>query len=111
MGKPTWRNSFGCSTASAFFVDLRFTASPVPVGKICHTQGDSSVLILSRKNDESIVIGGSGHAITITVVAIRNGRVRLGIEAPADVRVNRVEVCEPNSSEPRPTIHKSEPAA
>jgi len=49
------------------------------------------MLILSRKLNEQIVIG---DRIVITVVAIRGGNVRLGIEAPADVPVHRREVYE-----------------
>lgn len=47
------------------------------------------MLVLSRKRDERIVIGGD---IVITVVEIRGDKVRLGIEAPKDVPVNRQEV-------------------
>ena len=69
------------------------------------------MLILSRKNDESVVVGGIERMIKITVVEIKNGRVRLGIEADTDVRVNRLEVWERNSSEPRPAIHDIDPEA
>lgn len=47
------------------------------------------MLVLSRKRNEQIVIGGS---IVITVVDIRGDKVRLGIEAPTDVPVHRKEV-------------------
>jgi carbon storage regulator len=49
------------------------------------------MLILSRKLNEQIVIGDQ---IVITVVAIRGGNVRLGIDAPSDVPVHRQEVYE-----------------
>jgi len=49
------------------------------------------MLVLSRKESESIVIAGE---IVVTVIDIRGGRVRLGIEAPKDVAVNRREVHE-----------------
>jgi carbon storage regulator len=49
------------------------------------------MLILSRKLNEQIVIG---DGIVVTVVAIRGGNVRLGIEAPADVPVHRREIYE-----------------
>lgn len=48
-------------------------------------------LILSRKRDESIIIGDD---IVVTVVGIRGDRVRLGIKAPKSVRVDRMEVWE-----------------
>ena len=47
------------------------------------------MLVLTRKLDESIVIGGE---IRITIVEIRSGRVVLGIEAPQRVSVHREEV-------------------
>ena len=47
------------------------------------------MLILSRKCNEQIVIG---DGIVITVVSIRGGSVRLGIEAPPRVPVHRQEV-------------------
>ena len=47
------------------------------------------MLVLSRREDESIVINGN---IKIVVTAIQGGKVRLGIEAPQDVPVHRQEV-------------------
>ena len=55
------------------------------------------MLVLSRKNNEAVVIGGSegfDRMIKVTVVEIKNGRVRLGFQADADVPVNRLEVWE-----------------
>jgi carbon storage regulator len=49
------------------------------------------MLVLSRKPNESIVIGDN---IQITVVEIRGDKVRLGIVAPKDVPVHREEVYE-----------------
>ena len=54
-------------------------------------------MVLSRKNDEAVVIGGSvgfERMIKVTVVGIKNGHVRLGFEADADVPVHRLEVWE-----------------
>ena len=47
------------------------------------------MLVLSRKQNESIIINDD---IVITVVEIRSGKVRLGIEAPKEVTVHRREV-------------------
>lgn len=47
------------------------------------------MLVLSRNTDESIVIGND---IKITVVAIRGDKVRLGIDAPKEISVHRLEV-------------------
>lgn len=47
------------------------------------------MLVLSRKCGEQIVINEN---ITVTVLEIRGGKVRLGIEAPPEVSVHRREV-------------------
>jgi len=47
------------------------------------------MLILSRKKNEVIMIGDN---IKIVVVETRGDKVRLGIEAPLDVSVHRLEV-------------------
>ncbi|MDP3301284.1 MAG: carbon storage regulator CsrA [Sulfuricurvum sp.] len=47
------------------------------------------MLILSRKLDESILIGDS---ITLKVISIDKGSVKLGIDAPTNVRVLRSEL-------------------
>ena len=47
------------------------------------------MLVLSRKVGESIVINNN---LVVTVVAVERGKVRLGIEAPKDVSINRKEV-------------------
>ena len=49
------------------------------------------MLVLSRKKNETIVIGEN---IIVTVVDLRPDRVRLGIDAPAEVTVHRREVYE-----------------
>jgi carbon storage regulator len=55
------------------------------------------MLVLSRKTQESIVVGGADRfekMIKITVLDIKGGKVRLGIEADEDVTVHRSEVWE-----------------
>ncbi len=49
------------------------------------------MLILSRKLDESIMIGDD---VVIKVVAVHEGSVKLGIEAPKTVRILRTELYE-----------------
>ena len=49
------------------------------------------MLVLSRQKNESIMIGDD---IKVIVVDIRGDKVRLGIEAPADVPVHRREIWE-----------------
>lgn len=65
------------------------------------------MLVLSRKPGEQIVIGDN---IRITVVSLGPGRVKVGIEAPGDVRVDRAEIHEKKVAEPAPTLVVEAPA-
>lgn len=47
------------------------------------------MLVLTRKVGEEIVIGDDIH---VKVVAVQGDRVRLGIEAPRTIPVDRLEV-------------------
>ncbi|MEZ6132958.1 MAG: carbon storage regulator [Planctomycetaceae bacterium] len=47
------------------------------------------MLVLTRKIGEEIVIDGS---VRVRVIQCGNGRVRLGIVAPQDVRIMRSEI-------------------
>ena len=58
------------------------------------------MLVLTRKIGERVVIDEN---IVITVVELRRGRVRLGIEAPPQVSVLRKELQE------RPGVRRPEP--
>ena len=52
------------------------------------------MLVLSRKIGERILIG---EEISITVVRVAQGGVRLGIVAPSGLTVMREELCLPDS--------------
>jgi carbon storage regulator len=68
------------------------------------------MLVLTRKVGEEIVIGDN---IRVTVVAITGGKVRIGINAPKEVAVDRQEIyekrqsfqCVERSVVPAPIIH------
>ncbi|MFT5525377.1 MAG: carbon storage regulator, partial [Pirellulaceae bacterium] len=47
------------------------------------------MLVLSRKTQEEIVIG---DVIKVTVLKVKGSTVKLGIEAPKDLRVRRSEL-------------------
>ena len=47
------------------------------------------MLVLSRKLGESIAID---DRITITVIALKNNQVKLGIDAPAETKIYRQEI-------------------
>jgi carbon storage regulator len=73
------------------------------------------MLVLTRKSQESVVVGGSTgfeRFLKVTVLDIRGEKVRLGFEVDKDVPVHRLEVWErirangqPNGS---PTAAKEE---
>ena len=51
------------------------------------------MLILTRRRDEAIVIRNRfGTEISLLVVDVKGNKVRLGIDAPADVNIVREEV-------------------
>ena len=55
------------------------------------------MLVLSRKSRESVVVGGSvasEQLLKVTVLEIKNNRVRLGFEADAGIPVYRHEIWE-----------------
>jgi carbon storage regulator len=55
------------------------------------------MLVLSRKSQESVVVGGSGgfeRLLKVTVVEIKGSQVRLGFEVDKDVPIHRLEVWE-----------------
>lgn len=67
------------------------------------------MLVLSRKRGESIMIADE---VMITVVEIRGDKVRLGITAPNEISVHRLEVYEAIQREgpnPKDTPHDRKP--
>jgi carbon storage regulator CsrA len=54
------------------------------------------MLVLSRKTHETIVIGSD---IQVTVVSVSANRVKIGIQAPDDVRVLRSELSPPGGGD------------
>jgi carbon storage regulator len=63
------------------FILLPATAKPNKEGV--------SMLVLTRGQNQTIVINGN---IRVTVLALKGDKIRLGISAPDDVRVDREEV-------------------
>jgi carbon storage regulator len=49
------------------------------------------MLILSRKVNESLMIGDD---VSVTVLSIKGGQIRIGISAPRDIAVHRQEIYE-----------------
>ncbi len=95
QGRPQGRP---CSASSRF----RDPPVPLPSGERIRphaarqdSKGDR-MLILTRKPGESIIVEES---VRITVLEVRGSQVKLGIQAPQEVRVNREEVLERQRAE------------
>ena len=63
------------------------------------------MLILSRRNNEQIVLPGLG--ITITILESKANKVSVGIDAPREVQITRPGAKRPSGLE---VVRKSEPA-
>lgn len=66
------------------------------------------MLVLTRKRDESIIIGDD---IKITVVEVRGDQVKLGVDAPRTISVHREEVYREIQEEIRRTAMPAAPVA
>ena len=63
------------------------------------------MLVLSRKHQESVVVGnsdGSECLLKVTVIEIRGNRVKLGFEAAVDIPIHRTELWEPTRADSPP---------
>jgi len=49
------------------------------------------MLILTRRVDESLVIGDN---VTVTILSVKGNQVRIGVDAPRDVTVHREELAQ-----------------
>lgn len=63
------------------------------------------MLVLTRKIEESVVVGGCDgfeRTLKVTVLDIRGGKVKLGFEAAAGVPVHRWEIWQRMQANGRP---------
>jgi carbon storage regulator CsrA len=55
------------------------------------------MLVLSRRSQESVVMGGGGalaRVLKVTVLGVSGGRVTLGFDVDGDIPVHRLEIWE-----------------
>ena len=57
------------------------------------------MLVLTRRVDQEIIVGGD---IRLRVLSTRGNSVRLGIEAPEEIRIKRGELDENDAPQPPP---------
>jgi carbon storage regulator len=67
------------------FAARRSTLQGIPIAE------EATVLILTRRVGETVMIGDS---ITVTVLRVKGNQVRLGVNAPKSVSVQREEIFE-----------------
>jgi carbon storage regulator len=70
------------------------------------------MLVLTRKSQEAVVVGGSvgfDYFLKVTVIEIAGGKVRLGFEVDRDVPVHRWEVWERIRDNGRPERRPADP--
>jgi carbon storage regulator len=67
---------------------------------------ESAMLVLSRKPGESVMINRN---VRVVVVEVRGDKVRLGIEAPKDVDVDRLEIFQRKLTNPETQIPPTPP--
>jgi carbon storage regulator len=71
------------------------------------------MLVLSRKNQESVMVGGSAgfeRVLKVTVLEITEGRVRLGFQVDPEVPVHRLEVWQRIQDSKQADNHRDGPA-
>ena len=71
------------------------------------------MLVLTRKSQEAVIVGGAvgfERMLKVTVLEIDGGKVRLGFEVDREVPVHRWEVWERIRSTSRPEIPLGNPA-
>jgi carbon storage regulator len=66
------------------------------------------MLVLARKPGESVVIGND---VVITVLDVRGGQVRLGVDAPRSIQVHREEVYREISRANAEAVASADPTA
>ena len=61
-----------------------------PQGRGSSTEGNK-MLILTRRVGERLIIGAD---VTVTILSLKGNQIRIGIDAPREIKVHREEVFE-----------------
>lgn len=65
------------------------------------------MLILTRQIGQTIVIGENGE-IKLTIISKQGNKVRIGIEAPKEIAVNREEIFKAKQLDQKATSEESD---
>jgi len=77
-----------------------------------HDKRGFTMLVLTRKNGEAVVVGGADRferLLKVTVLEIKGRSVRLGFEADTGIPVHRSEIWDRMHSVTRPTSPEDGP--
>jgi carbon storage regulator len=71
--------------------DVGLSANKQSSGSSLHQQPGKGIemLILTRRIGEKLIVGGN---VTVTVLSIRGNQIRMGIDAPPEIKVYREEI-------------------
>lgn len=58
------------------------------------------MLVLSRKEAQEIMIG---EHIAVSIIKIRNGKIKIGIDAPKNINIMRAEINDSHAEEVKST--------
>ncbi len=62
------------------------------------------MLVLTRKENESIIIGGN---IRVSILGIEGDKVKIGVDAPVSMRIFREEIIKKTGEENQMALHSS----
>ena len=61
------------------------------------------MLILTRRIGEKLIVGGN---VTVTVLGVRGNQIRMGIDAPPEVKIHREEIYQKIQAERKTPVLK-----
>jgi carbon storage regulator len=84
-------------------VDVGLSAKNQSAGSSLHPQPGKVIdmLILTRRIGEKLIIGEN---VTVSILAVKGNQIRVGIDAPLEVKVYREEIYQKIQAESKPFV-------